>query len=84
MMGGGGVYMEETNKYGLTKISADIPHVLKDKKEFYNVSWARLIREGIRAYETRTILMTGKAAQDETWKEKCEREIREIEERERK
>lgn len=72
--------MEE---YGLIKISADVPKVLKDKKEYYNVSWARLIREGIRAYETRTILMTGQRALDETWKEKCEREIREIEQRER-
>jgi len=75
--------MEDRKKYGLIKISADIPQVLKDKKEFYDVSWARLIREGIRAYETRTILMTRKLSLDETWKEKCEREIREIEQRER-
>jgi hypothetical protein len=74
--------MEKEN-FGLIQISANIPKVLKDKKEFYNVSWARLIREGIRAYETRTILMTGKLSLDETWKEKCEREIREIEQRER-
>jgi len=76
--------MDEKHEFGLIQISANIPKILKEKKEFYNVSYARLIREGVRAYETRTVLMTGKAYLDETWREKCEREIREIEEKERR
>lgn len=57
---------------GLEQIHPYVPKTFIDKKNYYGVSWAILIKEGIQALELKETLMTGKHHED-NWRDKSRR-----------